>query len=301
MTARDRVTGLPDEAASDLSRQLAVHRELRWDTMELRSVGGQAVGALGTDELDRLAGRLQDAGVTVPAIASRIGNWASDIDNAFEPDLHEFERLAAFGARVGTRMIRVMSYGNVAATDDAWRDEVVRRLRLLAARASAAGLKIVHENCAGWGGRSVAHMIALAEAIQGPGFGVLFDIGNGPSHGYDSLEMLRAVLPHVAHVHVKDARLSDDGQASFTMPGEGDCEVAACIDLLERSGYGGLYAIEPHLRLIPHLGISNLDGSNGDSAAEAYIRYGRTVQAMVDAAVAGRTRGTQAEESRCAV
>ncbi|HET9644170.1 MAG TPA: sugar phosphate isomerase/epimerase family protein [Burkholderiaceae bacterium] len=278
---RERLTGLADEAASGLGEQIACHHMLGWRTLELRSVQGEPVGALPASRLDRIADVLCEADMTVPVIASRIGNWGRDIADPFDEDLAEFDRLATFGARVGTKMIRVMSYPARAAAEDDWQREVVRRLRTLAARAQDRGLVIVHENCAGWGGRSVEHLCRLAESIPDRGFALLFDMGNGPSYGYDSLEMLRAIVSRVVHVHVKDARREAGGPVRFTLPGEGECRVAECLELLEHHGYEGMYSIEPHLHVVPHLGMQTAGDDERAAARTAYAACAHAVEQLL--------------------
>jgi sugar phosphate isomerase/epimerase len=109
--------------------------------------------------------------------------------------------------------------------------------------------------------------------------GLLFDVGNGVSYGYDSVDFLTPVLAHVRHVHVKDSAVVD-GRVVFAPPGTGRSRVEECVRLLEQAGYRGLYSIEPHLHLVPH------EARTGDPAvmADAYLEYGRAAQGLLRAA-----------------
>jgi hypothetical protein len=65
------------------------------------------------------------------------------------------------------------------------------------------------------------------------------------------------------------------------MPGAGEAHVALCVDALFRSGYQGVFSIEPHCAYVPHLGAA------GDAAArrEAYLAFGRRFRAMLEGLV----------------
>lgn len=285
---RPRMTGIADEAAAGIAEQLACHRTLGWNTLELRSVEGQPLARLSPQQLDAACGEIIHAGFRAPVLDSQIGNWRSDIAEPFEHDLDEFDRLAAVARRLDSRMVRVMSYPNGrGGTDEAaWQREVFRRLALLAERAAGAGIVLVHENCAGWAGRSPAHAQRLLDAVPNPSLQLLFDLGNGLAHGYVNEPWLRALWPRIAHVHVKDARRGSGGQVAYTEPGEGECVLAAGIGFLAARGYRGWWSIEPHLHLIPHH-----HDAPGQPQAAAYIRYAQQATALVRRALAEAGEG----------
>ena len=282
-SGRHCFTGIGDEGGASLAVQIECHRVLGWRTLELRSVDGTPVASLPPKQLDAACGALIDAGLGVPVIDSQIGNWKSDIGDAFDSDLQELDLLARAGQRLQTRMLRIMSYPNKHLGDEAWKSEVVRRLTILTERAAGYGLVLVHENCAGWGGQSLAHTQALLEAIPHPNFQLLFDLGNGPAYGYDAVDWLEHVVSRIGHVHVKDARFGSDGEVHYTHAGEGTCRLAESMAYLHRRGYAGLWSIEPHLALIPHL--QQTPDLATDRSGQ-YLEYARGAMALFDAASA---------------
>jgi sugar phosphate isomerase/epimerase len=98
--------------------------------------------------------------------------------------------------------------------------------------------------------------------------------------------MLAEVLPHVAHVHVKDAEGSTDHPV-YTMPGAGQARVADCLRLLLRSGYTGVWSIEPHLHLRPHEPVPA--AGHGEAARQdrqdGFVASGMALEALVRDAV----------------
>jgi sugar phosphate isomerase/epimerase len=62
-----------------------------------------------------------------------------------------------------------------------------------------------------------------------------------------------AVLPYIAHLHVKDARATDNGKLEWTVVGEGEIDWAGQIKALKEAGFTGALSLETHYR-----------GPNGD-------------------------------------
>ncbi len=257
--------GIGDEAGVGLRAQLDALAELGWSWIELRTVEGTAVADLDEAAFARLADTLAARGLTVAGVASRIGNWARPVTGDFDQDLDELAVLAPRCAALGTRYIRVMSYLNAGLDEHEWGRRAVYRMRELAGRAERAGLVLLHENCTGWAATKTERMLTLLDAVDSPALRLLFDTGNGIAYGYEAYDMLADILPHVAHVHVKDAG-GDATDPVYTLPGAGRCRVAECLELLLRSGYTGVWSIEPHLSLRPH--GSGPSASSGGHEAE---------------------------------
>ncbi|MGZ0204096.1 sugar phosphate isomerase/epimerase family protein [Streptomyces sp. RM1] len=271
------LTGIGDEAAPDADGQLAALRRLGWTTVELRNIDGTALADLSPAAFGALARRLADAGVTVTAVASRIGNWSRPVTGDFARDLAEVDVLAERCAALGCRLVRIMSYPNDGLAEKDWADRVLARTAVLADRAERAGLVLVHENCAGWAGDRADRALRLLRAVDSPALRLLFDTGNGVPYGYDAPKMLRELAPHVAHVHIKDAVRLPDGSTAYTLPGEGEAGVARCLRILADHGYTGALSLEPHLAVRPHEGLTRA----GADAADLFVRAGRALAALL--------------------
>jgi sugar phosphate isomerase/epimerase len=291
--AEIRLAGIGDEAAIGLPGQIAALRRLNWSALELRTVDGTAVGDLGPDAFRAIAQQLRAAGLDVVCLASRIGNWARPITGPFEDDLEELEVLARQCEILDCRYIRIMSYPNGDLAESHWRAQVVERIAHLTRRAEQLGVTLLHENCAGWAGDSAERMLHLLDEVGSPALRLLFDLGNGIAHGYDAYGMMNKILPHIEHVHVKDAVMTADGPV-YTIPGDGQARVVDSLRLLLGAGYRGTLSLEPHLARIPHEGRT----ARGD-AADRFVDAGRGLRALLDDQVlpqltsdAARTVGT---------
>lgn len=292
-----RYAGIADEAAPTLTGQLAALRELGWDAIELRTVDGCAVADLGHRAFGELVERLAASRVDVVCVDSRIANWARPVTHPFEDDADELRILARRCAALGTRRVRVMSYPNSGLPEGEWRRRVLHRMTALARQAEDHGLMLLHENCSGWAGSDARRMLDLLGEVDSPALRLLFDIGNGVPHGYDAPALLDAVIGHVDHVHVKDARYLPGGPGSggagvggdgvaYTLPGHGRSGVRECLTALLRHGYTGAWSIEPHTRLRPHDGTDTRAGGSesGDGSEDgvaAFVAYGRELARLV--------------------
>ena len=282
--------GIGDEAAPDLRGQLAAIRALGWHAIELRTVDGTPIADLSDREFGEVSDALAGHGTAVAAVASRIGNWARPADSDFGLDTRELEVLARRCALLGAGFVRVMSYPNAGLADRDWRRVAVDRLRALAGRAGESGLVLVHENCAGWAGSSAERMLDLLDAVGSTALRLLFDTGNGIAHGYDPYPTLEAVVPHVAHVHVKDARRTGAGTV-YTEPGAGQARVADCLRLLVSTGFAGTWSIEPHLALRPH------EARPGTGDHDGFVASGRALVTLARDEIAPRFPGLTAHEA----
>lgn len=277
-------TGISDEAGLTIERQIAAHQSLGWQHHELRNIDGKNLTDVDDAAFQRITEAIEAAGMTVCCFASQLANWSRPITNDFAVDIEEMRRAIPRMQRLGTKYIRCMSYPNDGWADDAWRDEALRRLRELARMAEDGGIMLLHENCNGWGGESPENTLEMLERVGSPAFKLVYDTGNPFAHKQNALEYLRAVIDYVEHIHIKDGYL--DGEKNvFTYPGEGSCQVEACVRLLIEHGYDGGFSIEPHLASIIHTG-----DIGGEERAQllwdSYIEYGRRLMTLYERAVA---------------
>lgn len=278
-------SGIADESGRSIERQIAAHQALGWREIEIRMVDGVNLVDVDDATFDRIEAAVNDAGMHVCCFAAQIANWSRPITTDFAVDVAELQRAIPRMHRLQSPFIRIMSYPNADWAEEAWRDEVVRRLRELARMAEDGGIILAHENCNGWGGESPENSLELLERVDSPALKLLFDTGNPFTHKQNAYEYLRAVIDHVVHVHIKDGYL--DGEKNiYSYPGDGVNRVGDCIRLLLDHGYYAGYSIEPHIASIVHLGEG---GKAKDEAMwESYLEYGRRLMALY-AQVAGAT------------
>ncbi len=271
------LSGIADEAGKTIEEQIAAHKELGWNHIEMRGVTSGNFSRIPDSDFDEAGRKLDEAGMQVTCFASEIANWARPIGGDFKIDVDDLRQAAPRMKKLNTKYIRVMSYPNDGRDETLWHEEVLRRLKELTHIAEEEGIILAHENCSGWGGVSAENCLKLIEEIDSPAFRILFDTGNPPVEGQDSLDFYNKVQQYIVHVHIKDARRENDSEV-FTFPGEGDGYVREIIADLKSSGYEGVLSIEPHLSAVIHEGKEVDDSSN---ATRVYVDYGRRLEKIV--------------------
>lgn len=273
-----RVCGIGDEAAADLADQVRTHTALGFRGIELRTVGGAGVHALPLEQVRAIGDTVAAAGLTVPVLDTPVGSWAVSIATDFDAELAVLRAALDRAAVLSCTRLRVMSYPNDGLPDRDWRAEALRRIRVLTDVAEQRGAVLLHENCHGWAGQGRRQTLDMMATVDSPALRLLYDTGNGLAYGYDWREFLDEVADLVAHVHVKDGHRDEAGDAVFGLPGDGEVDIAVCVRTLEAHGYTGWYSIEPHVALIPHLGVSG----DPERMRQAYIECGRRLVGILE-------------------
>lgn len=290
------LTGFADEAAPDIEGQIRATKELGWRCIESRNIDGVNIHDISDEKFEQIVGRLVDSGVEINCFGSAIANWGRQITDPFDITLEEIERTIPRMQRLGTKLIRVMSYAVLpdrGADDQAddldhqMEEERFRRLRVLLQMFTDAGLTPVHENCMNYGGMSWQHTLRLIENV--PGLKLVFDTGNPiftddrakpkPYPKQSAWEFYTHVKEHVVYVHIKDGVWDlETGKTTFTFPGEGDGDVRRIVKDLLASGYEGGFSIEPHLAVVQH---DQSVVSPDEQRYNNYVEYGRRMEQMV--------------------
>jgi len=276
------ISGIADEAGKDIDTQIRAQQELGWAAIELRLVNGRNVaGALSDEEFKTVARQVEASGLQVTAFASAIGNWSRNIRDDFQVDIDELKTAIPRMQRFGTRFIRTMSWVGDGVSEEAWRDEGIRRYRELAKIAEDGDVFLAHENCTGWAGLSAENMRRLVEEVDSEHLAILFDTGNTISHGHDHWPYYQGVKDLIRYVHIKDCRINPEGGRSqdYAYVGEGDARVRETLADLLAAGYDGVVSIEPHVSAIVH--DSTVTPSPEDMF-KSYLKYGQMLTKMME-------------------
>ena len=103
-------TGFADEAASGIDGQIKATVELGWSNIESRNIDERNIHDLTDAEFDIVVGKLNDAGVSVNCFGSAVANWGKQVTDPNDATLAEIARAIPRMQRLGTRLIRIMSY-----------------------------------------------------------------------------------------------------------------------------------------------------------------------------------------------
>lgn len=283
------LTGFADEAASSIEGQIRATKELGWENIEARGIDGVNIHDLPDDKFDEVCAKLEESNVKINCFGSAIANWAKSIEEPFDSSLEEAKRAIPRMQRLGTKMIRIMSFSILKdrAPEDQMEEERFKRLRTLCEMFADAGITPLHENCMNYGGMGWTYTLRLIENV--PGLKLVFDTGNPvgsddytksqPYPKQSAWEFYSNVKEHIAYVHIKDGKWDSETQKSiFTFPGEGDGDVREIVKDLLRNGYDGGISIEPHLAVVYH--DASITAPEEIRYAN-YVEYGRRMEKMI--------------------
>ncbi|MFW6367112.1 MAG: sugar phosphate isomerase/epimerase family protein, partial [bacterium] len=172
------LTGFADEAANSIDEQIRATRELGWQNIEARNVDGVSIHDMPEKDFDEVCAKLEGAGVRINCFGSAIANWSQQITDPFDKSLEQTRRAIPRMRKLGTEMIRIMSFAVLKdrQPDEQMKDERFRRLRELVAMFQDAGITPLHENCMNYGGMGYTYTLELVENV--PGLKLVFDTGN---------------------------------------------------------------------------------------------------------------------------
>lgn len=269
-----RFGAVSDEIAEDPEVACRTARELGMEAVDLNSVWGKPVTALGDVEVGALGAVLRASGMRVHLVAG-LPFKALPVEGltpqallggeAFARDMAVLERSLQIAQALGAPCARVHAFAWPALPPgapmrrpgggeipEAVLPTIAAGLRAACALAAGYGLKLGLENVrASYAncGRSLARVCA---AVGDSRLRVVWDPANAFAAGEDDAATggYAAVAPLVDHVHVKDVRLADAtvplGPTEWECVGRGAVDWPTQLRALRADGYAGLLCVETH-------------------------------------------------------
>lgn len=232
-----------DEAGSTLDEQISALLENGIPYIEPRNIDGKPILTLTDDELYNVKRELDKNGIKVNSLGSPIGKFP--IDDEFEKHLVDFNRALDVCDILGTKNIRMFSFFVTQDQLTEKRDEVIRRLKIMAAIAKKRGIRLCHENESAIYGQMPAEVKDILESV--PEIYAIFDPANYRMNDADTIEGINVSLKKLAYLHIKDAIF----EHQIIVPaGEGEGKIGEVLDIVNEATDELIYlTLEPHLFL----------------------------------------------------
>ncbi|WP_025128152.1 myo-inosose-2 dehydratase [Pseudomonas sp. PH1b] len=240
--------------------------------LETALAEGQAIGYEGFELNGKFPRDAQGvADVLRPYGLALVSGWYSS-RLARRSVAQEIDAIAAHVQLLAHNGATVLVYGEVADSiqgqpialverprfhsEQAWQD-YADKLTELARFTLSQGVRLAYHHHMGAYVESAADIDQLMRRT-GPEVGLLFDSGHCYMGGGDPLAVLRRHIDRVCHVHFKDVRKAVVQLArnnlwsfpdciingTFTVPGDGDIDFAALLEVLLDAGYQGWLVVE---------------------------------------------------------
>ncbi|RLT10029.1 MAG: sugar phosphate isomerase/epimerase [Planctomycetota bacterium] len=237
------ISAFADEISPQPEEQIAVLLRHGIRHIEFRSIHGKNVLDLSELEHKDFRNQLRQNGFGLSAIGSPIGKIK--ITDPFEPHLERYEIALKLADFYQAERIRIFSFYMPEGDDPAiHRDEVVKRMKTLAAIAEKRGVKLFLENEKAIYGDTAERAHDLIHEVNSPALGHAFDPANYLEVGQDIDQAWSLLRPKVSHFHVKDYCTKTH---KCVPAGQGEGQIAKLIADACHHGYRGFCTLEPHL------------------------------------------------------
>lgn len=241
--ARFTFSAFADEAGDSLAEQLKALKDNGINYIEPRKINGKGILALTEDELYEIKAELDKNGIKVNSLGSPIGKY--DIDAPLEEHLSDLKKAFTACKILGTDKIRMFSFFVPKERLIECRDEVIRRLTVMADMAEAEGITLCHENESKIYGEMPREVLDILTSV--PKLGAIFDPANYRMNDADVIAGINATFTNLAYLHIKDAIY--DSQ-TIVPAGEGEGRIAEIIDMVDAHTDSLVYlTLEPHLHI----------------------------------------------------
>jgi len=240
------LSGFGDEISPDLKKQMDLLESEGIKYIELRGVNNKNVLDFTDEEITEIKSALDERGFGISAIGSPIGKVM--ITDDFEQHLMRFERALYLADFFDTDYIRLFSYYiPEGESPDAYRDEVLYRMKKKTEMAEKAGIILLHENEGDIFGDTGSRCRDIITAVDSPNLKAIFDPANFVVDGNHAFpDAFIQLVEFIEYLHIKDAKFTE-GEMEITPAGDGDARIADVLRALKSRGFSGFLSLEPHL------------------------------------------------------
>jgi L-ribulose-5-phosphate 3-epimerase len=279
------LSAFADEICTDLDSQMDALDSHGVKHIEFRAADGKGVAAYTLDEAGAARRRMDERGFRVSALGSPVGK--SFIDEDFGPQFEQFRHVVELARAFGTEYIRVFSFFIPEGDDPLrWREEVMRRMKAMAAHAEKTGVVLLHENEKQIYGDTPERCRDIFDTVQSPALWATYDPSNFVQCGVRNYpHAFRMLRDSIRYVHMKDSVYTEgrkEADAGFDRQvvsdahrpvGQGDGNCREILAALWQEGYEGFLSIEPHL-----VNNTAIPGTGADKFAVAAAALKKLIQ-----------------------
>lgn len=249
------LTGFADEIDSDFQIQLQELKRLNIANIEIRGVNGRNITQHSLEEVVDLKNTLDSFGIAVSAIGSPIGKI--NIKEEYESHFDLFKHTVEIAKIMKTKYIRLFSFFMEHSEIEAYREEVMLRMRAFCDYVEGSDIILLHENEKDIFGDHASRCLELYQSMNSKNFKLIFDPANFVQCQEETYPYAFDLLKeHVVYYHIKDALKSD---GTVVPSGYGDGQLKPIINELVQRNYKGFLSLEPHLGFFK--GFSDLEST----------------------------------------
>lgn len=255
----ERLGVLTDEVSANFEEALDWVVEQGLKHVEVRVINGQNVVTLTNDQAREVRRLVETRGLFISAIASPLFKCALDPsrpiatgdtfgqkEESLEAHFAKLDTVIQLAKLLGTTRIRIFSFWR-EVEPQLYREDIVHQLRRAAQVAQREGVLLLLENEPSCNGGFAEEVAAIVRSVDSPALRGLWDPGNEAYGGREAFPAGYGFMKDfLAHIHLKDAYITEDGTARCVPLGSGNVPVIPHLKALLADGYDGLFTIETH-------------------------------------------------------
>ena len=246
-----KICAFADEVSNDFSAQIEALKSKNIGYLEIRNLDGKNVADLSVGEAQSIRERLENEGIRVWSVGSRLGKIG--VNDTFAPHLDEFKHTLELADALGCDKIRMFSfYIPKEEEPSVYRDTVMERLSRFVEVSEGSKITLCHENEKGIYGDTAERCLDILKNF--PEIRAVFDPANFVQCQEDTLLAWQMLEKYVSYLHIKDALC--DG--SIVPAGYGTGNLGEIIK--RYSAFGEVMTLEPHLVVFE--GLQSLEREN---------------------------------------
>lgn len=240
-----------DEISQDLAHACQVLVDFQAEGVELRGVWNTPVQKLTDAQVRDIRRIVADHGLVVCSIGSPFGKC--ELDDPHEISLHMdiLRRCADIGRELDCRLVRGFAFWGHGEREKPW-DRMLAAYQPVPGILEEKDVVLGLENEAACYVGTAGHTRYFLDQLRCPHVKVVWDPAN---HVHDPDRDIVPLFPQgyeaikndMVHVHVKDAVVRANGDATVVFMGEGVCQWPAQFQAFKADGYSGYVSLETHV------------------------------------------------------
>ncbi len=246
--------------------------------MELRGFGDRSINDMSVEQALEMKKEIDKEGMKVASIGSCYGKI--EITDDFDSHFEKYKNTIEVAKILEAKYIRIFSFFfTKGESHEEYRDEVIRRVRVMADYAVENGVVPCLENEKEVYGDIAERMNDLLCEIDNL-VGV-FDPSNFVQCGVDTLKAWDLIGDKIEYFHIKDA-LFENG--TVVPSGEGDGNVVAILKQFAQKDGERVLSLEPHLKVFDGFSkLENDDNAQKQMKENVYASHKESFKAAADA------------------
>jgi sugar phosphate isomerase/epimerase len=262
---------ISDEVSQDFQTVVNVSAEYKLNGVEIRSVWDKPPQDLSKEDMARMKGMLEEAGLEVAGIASPFFKCEIDSEQERREHLEILKKCIEMAHFFGTNIVRGFTFWNTGRTEAVW-DRILEYYREPVKIVESEGVFIGVENESSTSVATARLLEKFLADVGSPNVKAIWDAANeahaegGETPYPDAFDRVKA---NMIHCHAKDAAPDADGEMQSVPVGTGIIDWKGQIKELLDSGYKGYLSLETHWRPKKALSEDLLNRPGGSAFSEA--------------------------------